>query len=64
MMLVWTGCTQNPNDLGDGMNKGSMKDFITAEQRLNNLSVSKFNWFEFVAFIVIIFAIGSLQSWL
>jgi hypothetical protein len=63
-MHVWTGCTQNHNDLGAGMNKGSMRDFISPQERLNNLSISRFNWYELVAVVIIVVAIGSVQSWL
>lgn len=63
-MLVWTECMQKHNGLEDGMNKGSMKDFITTEQRLQSLSVSRFNWYDLASLVVIIVAIGSLRSWL
>lgn len=63
MMHVWTECMPNHNGLGDGMNKSSMRDFITPEERLRNLKIARFNWYEATAIVLFIVAIGSLASW-
>ena len=64
MMLVKTGCMQNPNDLGAGMSNSSMKDFVTSKERLSNPWKLKAIGYEVLAVVIIMFAIGSLQSWL
>lgn len=60
-MRVWTGCMQNPKDLEVGMNKSSMSDFVTSKERLS--FKSKSNWYDLIAVIIIVVALGSLQSW-
>jgi|GEM_PF-4646388 len=46
------------------MNKNNMQDFITPKKRLKTFSISRLNWIDIIAIIIIIFAIGSVQSWL
>lgn len=55
-----TGCMPNRNLSGVLMNS-SMKDFVTSEERL--ATPPKFRWYDLIAIIVIV-AIGGLQSWL
>ena len=59
MMPVKIECILNHNHLGHGMNN-SMDDFVTPKQRLIS-DKAKYNIYEFLVLIVIIFAIGVFQ---
>lgn len=61
MMLVWTECMLSLNSLEVGMSSNSMRDFVTPKERLS--TPSKFNWYELIAVIITVFALGSVQSW-
>lgn len=49
------------NSLEVGMSSNSMRDFVTPKERLS--TPSKFNWYELIAVIITVFALGSVQSW-
>ena len=58
MMPVWIGCMRNNKLLGDGMNKGYIKDFVAPKQRINNEYKSQFKWGELLLIIILIIIIG------
>ncbi len=62
MMRAKTGCMRSHN-LEVGMNNSSMNDFVTSKERLRNPGKFKDFGFEVFIVIVLVFAIGSLQSW-
>lgn len=59
MMHVKTGCTLKLTS-EVGMIKDSMRDFVTAKERLSFKSVF-YKKFSLITFIVIVFAIGSIE---
>ena len=48
--------------LGVGMNRNTRKDYMTSEERLKNLSLSKFDYYELIAVIIIIVSIMALSG--
>jgi len=63
-MPVWTGLMLNHRDLEDGMNKSSMRDFITPKQRKQlhafHFDTAKLILLELSVVIVLVLLIGSL----
>lgn len=66
-MPVWIGCMPNHNLMEHGMSNLKLNDFVSNKERLNHpskfINHSKFNFYDLIAVIFIVIAIGG-QSWL
>jgi hypothetical protein len=67
MMLAWIECMRNLKDLGVLMSKYIMRDFVTPQERFNS-PVKCSDWIKIlvdvIAILIIMFLLGSSQSWL